>query len=216
MDKIIPAFEVSLLEPVFSSSIQITELGIDSLLDDGFFKAIPIVNVLVGIGKTAQNIHDRNLLKQTLVFIKTFNAQNINQEKLAKYKEAISENQKKAEDELGRVVIILNTTLEVAKSKLLAKIFESYVEEIISWDKFCELSDVITRLFLADVDLLIKIFNKDILDTTQCFGYQVDRLISIGLVDATTKSVSIGESSSRTDRYVLTSNLGNLFCRIII
>jgi len=63
MDKIVPAFEVSLLDPVFSATLDIGEVGIDSLLDDGIFKDIPIVNLVMGIGKTAQNIHERNLLQ---------------------------------------------------------------------------------------------------------------------------------------------------------
>jgi len=63
MDKIVPAFEVSLFEPVFSTALDLGELGIDSLLDDGIFKDILIVNLVMGIGKTAQNIHERNLLQ---------------------------------------------------------------------------------------------------------------------------------------------------------
>ena len=74
MDKIIPAFETTLFDPTLSDAcIDIAELGIDSLLDDDIFKSIPIVNTLVGLGKTAQNIHDRNLLRQTIKFINTFN-----------------------------------------------------------------------------------------------------------------------------------------------
>ena len=57
---------------VLTTSGIMAELGIDSLLDDGVFKSVPIVSVLVGIGKTAQNLHDRNLLKQTIKFINTF------------------------------------------------------------------------------------------------------------------------------------------------
>ncbi|MDD4592744.1 MAG: hypothetical protein PHG06_20315, partial [Parabacteroides sp.] len=94
MDKIIPTFEVSLLEPAFSSSIELAEIGIDSLIDNGILKNIPIVSLLVGIGKTAQNIHDRNLLKQTLNFIKAFNDRYISEEKLRKYRNAINKNPK--------------------------------------------------------------------------------------------------------------------------
>lgn len=83
MDKIVPAFETTLLDSTLSDAcIDMAELGIDSLLDDGVFKSIPIVSVLVGIGKTAQNLHDRNLLKQTIKFINTFNEKSITPDKL--------------------------------------------------------------------------------------------------------------------------------------
>ena len=57
MDKIVPAFETTLFDPTLSDAcIDMAELGIDSLLDEGVFKSIPIVSVLVGLGKAAQNI----------------------------------------------------------------------------------------------------------------------------------------------------------------
>ena len=74
MDKIIPSFASSLFDGSKYSIGDITELGIDSLLDDGVFKDLPIVSMLVGVKNTYQNIHDRNLLKQTLTFIKQFNS----------------------------------------------------------------------------------------------------------------------------------------------
>ena len=82
MDKLIPAFETTLFDPTLSDACSdMAELGIDSLLDEGIFKSIPVVSLLVGIGKTAQNIHDRNLLKQTIKFINTFNEKSISPEK---------------------------------------------------------------------------------------------------------------------------------------
>ena len=74
MDKIVPAFETTLFDPTLSDACsELAEMGIDSLLDEGICKSIPVVSLLIGIGKTAQNIHDRNLLKQTIKFINTFN-----------------------------------------------------------------------------------------------------------------------------------------------
>lgn len=47
MDKIIPAFKTTLFDPVLSDAVvDMTELGIDSFLNEGVFKNIPIVNVV--------------------------------------------------------------------------------------------------------------------------------------------------------------------------
>ena len=73
MDKIVPSFSSSLFDGSKDSLSNIVELGIDSLLDEGLIKDIPIVSLLVGVKNTYQNIHDRNLLRQTLTFIKQFN-----------------------------------------------------------------------------------------------------------------------------------------------
>lgn len=216
MDKVISAFEVSLLEPVCNPLLECAELGIDSILENEGLKSIPVVSTVIGIGKIGQNIHDRNLLKQTLNFIKTFNEGSINHKKLEKYKERINEKSRYAEDELGRVLILLNNTIDVKKSQLLAKIFKAYVEEVINWEQFCEISDVINRLFISDLELLLKIYNNQVNDTTQCIRYKSDRLTSLGLINLETRSMVIGsEGNSQTDKYISISDLGNRFCSLI-
>lgn len=214
MDKIVPAFETTLFDSTLSDAcVDMAELGIDSLLDDGVFKSVPIVSVLVGLGKTAQNLHDRNLLKQTIKFINTFNEKSITPAKLQKYKERIYNNPKFAEEGLGRVLIILNSNVDLKKSEILARFYRAYVEEQINWDTFCELSEVISRMFVSDIKLLFAVYNKRVSDTSQCPVYQADRLIALGLLDSAMKSMSIGSvSSSHTQRYIQTNQLGNTFC----
>ena len=216
MDKIVPAFETTLFDSTLSGAcVSMAELGIDSLLDEGIFKSVPIVSVLVGLGKTAQNIHDRNLLKQTVKFINTFNEKSIAPQKLQKYKDHLNSNPKYAEEELGRVLILLNSNIEIKKSEILARFYRAFVEEKINWALFCELSDITSRLFVSDIQLLLLVFNKQISDTSQCAGYQADRLIALGLLDSATKSMTIGSSSSsNTQRYIQTNELGSLFCSL--
>lgn len=216
MDKIVPAFEVSLLDPVFSATLDIGEVGIDSLLDDGIFKDIPIVNLVMGIGKTAQNIHERNLLQQTLNFIKSFNEKSIDEKKLKKYKEKINKNKKVAEKELGRVLIILNSNVETKKSELLGKIFRTYVDERIDWNQFCDLSEAISRLFISDINLIYDIWKHKINDSNHCMNYQIDRLVAIGFIGTATKSMTIGSNNtSDTVRYLSLTEFGRLFSEII-
>lgn len=216
MDKIVPAFETTLFDSTLSDAcFDMAELGIDSLLDDGVFKSVPIVGVLIGIGKTAQNLHDRNLLKQTIKFINTFNEKSITPAKLQKYREHIYSNPKFAEEELGRVLITLNSNVDLKKSEILARFYRAYVEEQINWDTFCELSEVTSRMFVSDIKLLYAVFNKQVSDTSQCPVYQADRLIALGLLDSTMKSMSIGSvSGSHTQRYIRTNQLGNTFCNL--
>lgn len=216
MDKLVPAFETSLFDPALSDvCAEMVELGIDSLLDEGLFRSVPIVGLLVGVTKTAQNIHDRNLLKQTVEFINTFNSKRLSQAQKEKYMAHLSSDSKYAEEELGRVLIVLNSNIDVKKSELLAKFYHAYVEEKIDWDAFCELSDVTTRLFITDIHLLYAVYNKTITNTTQCEVYRADRLIALGLLDSAMKSISIGSrSGGQTQRYIQTNEFGSLFCEL--
>jgi len=214
LDKIIPAFELSLLDPTISDvCADMLETGIDSLLDDGIFKSIPIVGVLIGAGKTAQNIHERNLLRQTINFINSFNDGTIKREKLDKYRRKISEDSHKAEEEMGRVIILLNKNVDIKKSEILGSFFKEYVNENISWDQFCELSDVTMRLFLADIDLLLKINRKTITDTSQCVAYQAERLNSLGLIETAIKSLTFSSGRNESPKELYISDLGRRFVR---
>ena len=215
MDKLVPAFETTLFDPTLSDACSdMAELGIDSLLDDGVFKSIPVVSLLIGVGKTAQNIHDRNLLKQTIKFINTFNEKSISQEKSINIVK-IQSKPKYAEEELGRVIILLNSNVELKKSELLGKFYRAYVDETIDWDTFCELSDITSRLFVSDLQLLYDIYHLQVSDTSQCPVYKADRLIALGLLDSATKSMTISSSTgSQTQRYIQTNALGKLYCQL--
>ena len=217
MDKIIPSFSSSLFDGNKDIIGEIAELGIDSLLDDGLFKDIPIVNILIGVKNTYQNIHDRNLLKQTLAFIKKFNSGNINQEKLNKYKEMLNEDSKKAEKELGRVLIILNSTIDIEKSQMLANLYKSYINEKINWNQFCELSEIIKMLFLSDFNIIGLIYHHKITDTSSIEIYPIDRLSSLGLVNTAMMSIVISSNAnSRSDKYVNLTNIGKKFYECVI
>ena len=62
MDKLVPAFETTLFDPTLSDMcVEMAEMGIDSLLDEGLFKSVPVVGLLVGAAKTAQNIKGHSM-----------------------------------------------------------------------------------------------------------------------------------------------------------
>ncbi len=68
---------------------------------------------------------------------------------------------KKLENELGRILIILNEIKNEEKSKLLTKFYLAYVNEQITWERFCEFADVIENIFVSDLEeLFVKIATK--------------------------------------------------------
>ena len=226
MNEIIDPFKESLFNDKFKGILGDTiEIGIDSILTDDSLREIPIVNTIIGTFKFGQNIHDRNLLKQTMIFIQEFN-NNSNNEKvqkyISKYKKNITNNPKKAEIELGRVMIILNRNIDDIKSSILAKLYLSYIENKIDWSKFCDLSEVNEKMFTLDIEILKDIYlNNTDFDKDKLHNYQ--RLVSNGLMkndskfDSETSSygIVVSENSKECLNMELTL-LGKLFARIII
>ena len=220
MDKLTEDFEKSLFNNSKEILGEYIELGIDSFINDGILKDIPIVNSIVAVLKIGKNIHDRNLLRQTLTFINEFNSGNISKDKLNAYKSTIENNPKKCEEELGRILILLNSYVDKEKSVMLAKLYKSYVGQDITWSEFCEYSEIINRIFIQDLEILNDIYHGEIDETTNRTDmYRIERINSLGIIETSFKSVKIsvinGASQNRQDMYISINKNGKKFMDII-
>ena len=204
MDELIPAFRQSIFNDSLADGVaNIAEVGIDSIMSDGLLKDIPIVNLLLNASRTFKAIHERNLLKNTALFLDAVNSQKIDDKKVQAYKKKLL-NEKTAERELGRVIVLLDQYVDNIKAQMLGRLFCQYIDRDYSWDKFCELSDILNRLFLDDMPFLYSIFGSE--DRQAIYHiykipYNIKRLESIGLVEP------FGEYSSFGDRLLLSENM---------
>ncbi len=214
MDKLTNDFEKSL----FNDSIDIiedyTEIGIDSFIEEGILKEIPFVKSIVSMLKIGKNIHDRNLLKQTLTFIKEFNSGNISKDKLIAYKSTIENNPQKCEEELGRVLILLNSYVDREKSIMLARLYKSYVMQEINWHEFCEFSEIINRLFIEDLRILKYLQEQKKIKGSQGDDFRLERLYSLGIVG----NSYFADFNNLKDNFIegrVLNSIGKKFCNII-
>ncbi len=224
MYEIIPSFAKSLFEPVVELGEEMLEMGIDSLLADGILKDLPLSGTISALFKIAINIYDRNLLKQTIVFIKTFNDGTVDPEKLKDYREMINNDTKKAEKELGRVIILLNSQINNIQSITLANFYKSYVNGFFSWETFCELSEANRRMFASDYSVLFDKYRynkmklstdqrKELLIEEQRDSHKVDRLISLGLLATIDKSAFYQSLETAIERWTRLTDFGTTFCK---
>lgn len=183
MQELIPALSVEIFDPSYVDlGIDILEVGIDTVLTDGVLRDLPFVKTCMGIWKFGCAVRDRNLLVQTLTFIHEFNSRTISPEKLGKYKTDIMNDSKKAEKELGRVLVILDRIIDQSKSQFLSRAYAAYVNTDIGWDSFRELSDVIDRIFIDDIPFLKSISESPSGIIPRPQHYSSERLIAMGLV----------------------------------
>ena len=137
MKNIIPSFRESLFSENTDILIDISEYTIDSLIEiSDTLTDFPIIKTIASVLKGAHNIYDRNLLKNTLVFIKELNSGEIDKDKYISYKITLEHNPNKCEEELGRVVRILNNIIDVSKSKMLARLYKAYINKKLMWEEF--------------------------------------------------------------------------------
>lgn len=217
MDKLTNEFKNSLICNAGDTLTDYLEVGIDSFIEDGILKDIPIVKSIIAGLKLEKNIHDRNLLKQTLSFLAELNNGSLSEEQLDEYISIIENNSKKCEEELGRVLLYLNSFIDKEKSVMLSKSFKAYIKKQINWNEFCEFAEIINRLFIQDLQILTKIKDRDIdLMFSREDEFRAERLYSLGLIGTFFKALTFGDikdghiNSGRT-----ISPLGKKFCEII-
>lgn len=216
MNEIVPEFNDSLL--IDSSDIMgdYLELGIDSILENDSLKEIPIIKTFLSVGKIAKNIRERNLIKNLVIFLNELNSGNIDKEKLNRHKEELRQDHKKAEKELGRVLIILEQTIDNIKSSILGKLYKAYINQEIDWNLFVEFSEITNRLYVNDLSILLLIYNNQLSDTSNRSDlYRIERLNSLGVVGLAPKAIFIGTNASRQDSYITLNQIGKIYSNII-
>ena len=75
-------------------SMDIVEMGLDSIIDNEILKELPFVKTVYTITKTSLAIKEKFLLKKFLNFIKSFNEHNVDEKEIEKRKKAIDNNEK--------------------------------------------------------------------------------------------------------------------------
>lgn len=140
-------------------SVDMIEASFDTLFESEIIKGIPIVNAIMAIGKTGIMLKNRNLIRQTLQFMHELNNGTIINEKKEKFVERIKNGDKKSQKEVERIMLILESTIDIEKSTILAKFVVAYINEQLSYTEFQELTDTLSRSYLSDTEMLLKIYN---------------------------------------------------------
>lgn len=218
---LIPSMKETLFDPTVSgmgSTLEeIAEIGLDSVLQDGVLKDFPILGTVSALCKTGINLRERNFVRQTAAFITTFNNGTISEEKLNNYRQELENDPKRAERELGRVILLLDRMIEDFQSRMLGRFYSAYVRGAISWDKFVEISEVNTRMFISDYRELDYISRTPIQQTDELSDnrlYKIQRLESLGLVKENRVRLHSGNKltfENSNDRFVTTPLGGTLF-----
>ena len=221
MKNIIPSFRDSLFSKNTDILIDISEYTIDNLIKSSdTLTDFPIIKTIASVLKGAYNIYDRNLLKNTLVFIQELNSGTIDEEKYIAYKTTLEHNPNKCEKELGRVILILNNIIDVSKSKMLSRLFKAYINKVLYCEEFCEYSEIVNRIFLEDIALLKKINDGEVtfIDEDDKEKYRIHRLNSIGVIEISIDkmTVAIINGSMKPKQLVTISDVGNKFLKIVL
>jgi len=135
--------------------IDISEIAIDSILQDGLLKELPIVGTIINLSKLSANIQDKLFLKKILTFLNGL--RDISPEKRKEMIEKIDKS-KEFRIRVGeKLLYIVDSCDDHEISELIGILFRSYIEEKINYDDFLKASSVLNKLSISD----FKWFTKD-------------------------------------------------------
>ena len=146
-------------ENLTSLGIDGAEIILDSVLETGILKDIPIFGIIYKSAKTLKNIENIFFMKKIYNFL--FEIKSISTEKRKEFilelEESIGYNQK-----AGETLITLLARLDhVSKPSILGKLMKAKMEENISIEIFLRLSYIIEKAFIYDLNNINRIIQNN-------------------------------------------------------
>lgn len=193
-------------DQVFDTSVELLEALGDQVFDDGLLKDIPILGTAVKIARLSKTIRDRIFLKKVKNFLVSLSEiEELEKQKL--YRRL--ETDKRQREKIGEVIIlIIDRFDDLEKPEILARIFISYIKEIITFDQFRKLASAVDLAFVEDLRQLVNSKGRSTTDVQD----SLQGLIRTGLTAISQHGVLVG---STVYSPIITTDLGKVFIRIM-
>jgi len=184
------------------------EISIDSVLNDGLLKDIPIVNTLVSLIKTAYSISTYLFLKKIIAFLDGI--ADIGTDKRNKMISKI-DNSNKYKIKIGEsLLFILDKSDDTVKASLIAKAFSSFLKKGINYSEFIKIAHIINNIFIEDFNHFINL-RPESLDEEDALLYINYGICSIefGYPDISYRESDWKDSCNESDRYSIINGENN-------
>lgn len=145
-------FGESIKQNVGDLVVDTSEAILDSCMDEGIMKEIPILKYFMTVGKVYDDIKGRIFLTKMRIFIDSFNAGCASEEDVQERRKKIYA--KNRNEELAYISVIIDSFLDFEKPPILAKLYLAYLDQQITWNEFCAYSEITNSLLRMDIDYL--------------------------------------------------------------
>ena len=125
----------------------LSEVVLDSFLDDGLFKDIPLVSTVLGLYRTTQNYKKLRFVKKLHKVL--FQLDEVPVEERNNFVKKLGIVEK--EDLLRRILYLIDQLDEVEKAEIVGKLLKSYLQGKIDRQDFLRLSVVVNKIYLDDL-----------------------------------------------------------------
>ncbi|AXP82943.1 hypothetical protein CJ739_3884 [Mariniflexile rhizosphaerae] len=147
--------------PTMDLTVNYAELALDSFLDNEAIKEIPIVKSIVGIVKGGMKVREIYFAKKLLTFLKEFHSAKLKDSIKIEFQKKFKTDKKYRNSVVEQIMILNERILEIEKSKILANLFASHLNDKFDWQGFLNLSYCTERLNLTAIDFLNEIAEEE-------------------------------------------------------
>jgi hypothetical protein len=176
-DALVQALE---LPDLRDALVDVAEVGLDQLLDEGIVRDIPVLGVLARLRTTYGVIRDHLFVKKVARFLRELGA--IPQAERMRFLDAIDSQADRRR--LGDALVLLLDRLDdMDKPELLARLFGSYVRGRCDLASFRRLSTALDRLPLVTLPALAAFYGQPT-DRGVQEGEYLEQFAFAGLVEA--------------------------------
>ena len=137
--------------------IDYSEIALDTFLNDGVVKEIPIIKTVVSLFKTGRSINDYYSLKKLAAFLN--GCHGLSEEQVQKFMEKLG-SEKKRKDIGTKILFIVDRVDAVEKAELIGRALKLLVTEQIGLPFYFRLCHMIDKSFYDDIEALTA-FQKD-------------------------------------------------------
>ena len=140
--------------------IGIGEVGLDSFIESGLAKEVPIIGTLVKLSEFGFHLSDYMFMKKLQRFCSQLSKES-DEQREAFFKE-INSDSKLQEKVNENLIMLISASDDIDKSALLGKIFGSYLKREITYDLFMKFSTSVNSLNASQISILRSLNSKQI------------------------------------------------------
>jgi hypothetical protein len=195
---------------------ELTEVGLDSFLQDGILKDIPFIGTLVGLTKIGVGIQDKLFLKKILRFLHQL--KDIPSETRQEFIEKIDTDKKFKTKVSETIMLLVDKINDYSKADYLGKLFAASINGKISYDIFLKLANIVDKSHIPDLDHLIPIYKGQIKEVDEINGdilYNLGLLTNLGISGETIMYLEDEKVSNKKNELEI-NNYGKLIVELIL
>lgn len=186
-------------------NMELSEVLLDSFLEDGIAKDIPIIGTILKLGKFSMSLKEHLFLKKIIYFIsslKEIPAKKRN-EMVSKIDDSKTHRIKVGE----KLIYIIDKCEDHISTEYVAKFFKAFLLEKISYSEFLRCTSIIQNMFIEDFEYFTRSENLERYNGWNEYFSEIEmNLINSGLCGKEVGEITVRDQDDwkrASDKYVV-------------